>query len=371
MAKKRCQVVIVGAGPAGVGLAAILDRLGLDVLTVDRNRVGASFLRWPREMRFITPSFPSNSIGSLDLNAIALDTSPGYTFRKEHLSGREYAAYLQSVVDHLRLDVRTGVFVTRVTPRPDGGFRLDTSAGAYEADHVVWAGGEYSSPRSAPFPGAELGRHTATVGSWAKLEGDEFVVVGGYESGVDAAVNLVRLGKRVRLLDRRMRLGEETSDPSGSLSPYTFERLAEAQATRRLEIFTGADVVRIERGAKRHLVVDRSGRAWRTQSPPILATGFEPTVRLLHELFAWRDDGCPLLSDHDESTLTPGLFLVGPAVRQEQHVFCFIYKFRQRFAVVAARLASHLGVDPGPLEEYRRMGMYLDDLSCCGRECVC
>ena len=45
--------------------------------------------------------------------------------------------------------------------------------------------------------------------------------------------------------------------------------------------------------------------------------------------------GSPLLSDEDESTKTPGLFLVGPAVRHEDHVFCFVYKFRQRFGVVA------------------------------------
>ena len=88
-------------------------------------------------------------------------------------------------------------------------------------------------------------------------------------------------------------------------------------------------------------------------------------------MFEWRDDGFPLLTEHDESTVTNGLFLVGPQVRQGDVIFCFIYKFRQRFAVVANQIARRLRVSAKPLEEYRRYGMYLDDLSCCGDECVC
>ena len=47
----------------------------------------------------------------------------------------------------------------------------------------------------------------------------------------------------------------------------------------------------------------------------------------------------PLLNDVDESTKTPGLFLVGPAVRHQHMSLCFVYKFRQRFGVVADEIA--------------------------------
>ena len=69
--------------------------------------------------------------------------------------------------------------------------------------------------------------------------------------------------------------------------------------------------------------------------------------------------------------MTKGLFLVGPQVRQDNIIFCFIYKFRQRFAVVANQIARRLRVSTEPLEWYRRHGMYLDDLSCCGDACAC
>lgn len=372
MPKKSYDAVVVGAGPAGVGTSVMLQQLGVSTLLLDRHEVGASFARWPKEMRLITPSFPTNSVGMLDLNSIALGTSPGYSFRKEHLSGLEYATYLQSVAAHYRLKTRLGINVHAVLEDVDGGFHVETDAGTYHASQLVWAGGEFQYPRRAPFPGAELARHNATVTSWSELEGDDFIIVGGYESGIDSAVNLVRLGKRVRLLDRTFQTGENvSSDPSSALSPYTFARLAAAQASRRLELIEGADVVRIERTAKLYTLHDRNGNTWRSRTQPILATGFEGSLRLLHDLFEWRSDGQPHLNDHDESTATAGLFVAGPAVRHAGHVFCFIYKFRQRFAVVAARIAARLGIDASPLEEYRKWGMYLDDLSCCGQECVC
>ena len=52
--------------------------------------------------------------------------------------------------------------------------------------------------------------------------------------------------------------------------------------------------------------------------------------------------------------------------------FCFIYKFRQRFAVVADAIAQRLGKDTTEAVAARRAtGMYLDDLSCCEESCEC
>ena len=56
------EVAIVGAGATGLGCAVALRELGVDdVIVLGRHEVGASFRRWPQEMRFITPSFTSNA----------------------------------------------------------------------------------------------------------------------------------------------------------------------------------------------------------------------------------------------------------------------------------------------------------------------
>ena len=117
-------------------------------------------------------------------------------------------------------------------------------------------------------------------------------------------------------------------------------------------------------------VTTGDGQTFQTAVPPLLAGGFEGSHKMVADLFEQREDGFPLLSERDESTIVPGLFLCGPAVRHDKHVFCFIYKYRQRFAVVAKTIATSLGLPAEQLETYRQWGMYLDDLSCCGDECA-
>ncbi|MBM3998796.1 MAG: hypothetical protein FJ297_04500 [Planctomycetes bacterium] len=65
------DVVVIGAGAAGVGVGVALRHAGIeDLMILDRHGVGASFDRWPKVMRFITPSFATNSIGMLDINSM-------------------------------------------------------------------------------------------------------------------------------------------------------------------------------------------------------------------------------------------------------------------------------------------------------------
>ena len=71
------DVVIVGAGPAGVGITSMLKDFGIENMVVlERGKVGETFDKWPEEMRFITPSFTTNFWAQMDLNSIATGTSP-------------------------------------------------------------------------------------------------------------------------------------------------------------------------------------------------------------------------------------------------------------------------------------------------------
>jgi len=89
------DITIVGAGAAGVSVGAVFADLGLDSYAIlERDDVEASFQQWPEEMRLITPSFPSNSFGCRDLNAITIDTSPPFALDREHPTDGEYAEYL-------------------------------------------------------------------------------------------------------------------------------------------------------------------------------------------------------------------------------------------------------------------------------------
>ena len=373
------DIVVVGAGAAGLGLGVTLRDLGIENFVIlDRAAVGASFLRWPRQTRFITPSFNSNQFGGLDLNAVCLQTSPAYSVGVEHPTGEEYAGYLRGVAKHFDLPVETGVDVLSVSTRArrkglrmNKTFRVKTSRGEVRARFVVWAGGEMQYPRTQGFHGAELCLHYSKVTSWDDLNGDGRCIIGGSESGVDAAVALAAAGRRAVVFDREEPWKRKGPDPSQLLSPFTKARLDSAVDSGRVTLRGGCTVIGVRRNDNGYRLALADGDVVHCAEKPILASGFVGSASLVRSLFEWRDDGFPLLTENDESTVTKGLFLVGPQVRQGDVIFCFIYKFRQRFAVVANQIASRLRISTEPLEEYRRYGMYLDDLSCCEDDCAC
>ena len=366
---EKFDVVVIGGGAAGIGVAIALRHAGIENFVVlERNRVGTSFDAWPAETRFITPSFATNSIGMLDLNSIAIGISPAFSLRVEHPTGREYAAHLRGVAQFFELPIRENSQVRRLTKIGDD-FCIDTDEETLRATHVIWAAGEFQYPAVGNLNGSENCRHTATVASYAELEGDDFVVIGGYESGVDAAYHLARRGKAVRLIDRQCPWESESSDPSVALSTYSLERMRDRRFREHVELHPMTTITGVQPSDQGFQIETESGLTFMTEEQPLLASGFDGSHKLIPDLFEKREDGFPLLNENDESTLVPGLFLCGPSVRHKHHVFCFIYKYRQRFAVVAKAIATSLQLPAEELDKYRDWGMYLDDLSCCGEEC--
>lgn len=371
------EVIIVGAGPAGIGIAAMLRRSAVqDLLVVDASDVGASFLRWPQETRFITPSFFSNPFGPVDLNAITPDSSPALFSGEEHPGGESYAGYLRAVVDEYRIPVLAPARVVNVALLASGHFLLTTRTGqTLETKTLVWATGEFQFPDRQGFSGASLCRHYADVSSWKTFPSGEHIVIGGYESAVDAAVNLLENGASVKMLTRSAPWSaNHISDPSISLSPYTRTRLNDAMKNPRLAIYEDADICRVSRlksPEPGYTVCAGDGREWTSPHPPVLATGFHRGggAIQLSAFFTWSETGYPELTPDDGSTLFPGLFLAGPHVRQAQNIYCFIYKFRQRFPAVAAGILRHLGL---PIDEELAQWSPPPDASCCPDDsCAC
>jgi putative flavoprotein involved in K+ transport len=365
------DVVIIGGGAAGVGAGVALQSAGITNFTIlERFFVGASFQLWPAETQFITPSFATNAIGMLDINSIAIGTSPAFQLDCEHPSGLEYAAYLQEVTNYFELPLQEKTKVVDIKKNKDI-YEIDTQDRVLKAKNVIWAAGEFQNPKLNGFAGSEFCKHTATIESYKKLEGDDFVVIGGGESGFDAAYHLACFEKKVTLLDQTSPWQVKSSDPSLGLSTYSLERMREDKFQQNVKLVKDTSVTSIARHDDEYEVKTVNGKSFSTGVSPILAGGFEKCHKLVADFFENREDGYPLVNESDESTLNPGLYLCGPIVRHDHHIFCFIYKYRQRFAVVAKSIATSLGLPADGLEEYRNWGIYLDDLSCCGKECVC
>lgn len=368
---KKYRVVVVGAGPAGIGMGVALKDFGIDDFVIlEKGLVGSTFLKWTTETRFLTPSFQSTQFGLLDLNAVAVNTSPAYSSGKEHLSGPEYAHYLNRVVYEFQLPVHEEREVLTVVKR-DEDFVLETNEDYYVADYLIWATGEFQFPNDSPFPGADLCIHSSWITSYRNLSGHEFTIIGGYESGVDAALNFAILGKKTVILERGTVIDSKSQDPSVTLSFYTKQRLDETPAADSIRLEENVEVKSVSRITDGGYRIHSAKGCYASSTPPILATGYKGGEIQVADLFYFATKR-PQLNEWDESTKTRNIFLVGPHVMHDRAIFCFIYKFRQRLAVVASQIAGRLGLDPTTtIAWYRHHNMFLDDLSCCQEECKC
>jgi putative flavoprotein involved in K+ transport len=187
-------VVIVGAGPAGLAVSTGLARLGFPHLVLERGRIGWSWRtqRWD-SFRLNTPRWANHVLG------------------KSLAGGRETFASAASVVAALersarRLPVAEGVEVFSAR-RTGPGWRLDTTRGPISADAVVVASGFQNVPRipsyAADLPEEVRQLHVADYRSPDAL-GDGVLVVGGGQSGLQIAEDLVEAGRRVYLATSRV-----------------------------------------------------------------------------------------------------------------------------------------------------------------------
>lgn len=226
MSKIKKKIIVVGAGASGLGIGVVLKKMNLDFLILERKTIGYSFKSWTRETKFISPSFTGNFFQMPDLNAITPDSSPAYNLLTEHPSGIEYVKYLKQVANHFKLPVSENVDVLSVKKIKDK-FELKTNADLYECDFLIWAAGEYQYPNMDIFEGANLCLHSSKIKSYKNIKENELVVIGAYESGMDAVIHLSNLGKNVTVLDAANEIKNVVSDSSYALSPYTRDRLKE------------------------------------------------------------------------------------------------------------------------------------------------
>ncbi|MEM9468851.1 MAG: NAD(P)/FAD-dependent oxidoreductase [Pseudomonadota bacterium] len=350
-------VVIIGAGPAGIGIAALFSQCVIPALVLERGRVGESLLKWPKETRFISPSFTGNFFGAVDLNAVTPTSSPAFGLQAEHPTGKEYTDYLNDVVDVHELKIEQGVDVQDVDFEEDGIISLTTNEGEVRCRALIWAGGEYQFPKEVT--------HTVRVGSsYKRMPVGHHVIIGGAESGMEAAYNLVKNGSTVTVIDPSAPWAERVSDSSYGLSPFTFSRVRYLMKSGKANFIPDTVELITEKEVR------TKSRTFDLVYPAIDATGFDTTQSLAGKLFNF-PNGYAELTDRDESTKHKNVYLVGPNVQHDKAIFCFIYKYRQRFAVVVSEILRRWGQESPMIAEYAEMGFLLDDLSCCDGDCLC
>ncbi len=189
---EREQVVVVGAGPAGLAAAAMLERRGVSPLVLERtDEVGSSWRSRYDSLRLNTPRLTS--------------TLPGYRMPRRY--GRwptrdDMVEYLEEYACRHRLRIQFGTELNRIErgESDQGASRwlLDTSSGEIATGFVVLATGHDAEPKLPDWPGLEgfTGEliHSSAYRNPEPFRGKDVLVVSARNTGSEIAYELATAG---------------------------------------------------------------------------------------------------------------------------------------------------------------------------------
>jgi len=297
------DVLIVGAGPAGLAVAIAAAQAGLEYEVLEKGVLVNSIYHFPRNMIFFTTA-ELLEIGGL----------PFVTPYEKPTQG-EGLKYYRRVADAYDLRFSADEEVTAI--RPEGSsappsFRVESRWRGEQdrvrtARRVVVATGYYDHPNRLGVPGEDLPHVSHYYREAHPYYRRSVVVVGGKNSAAIVALELHRAGAAVTLVHRRAQLGASVKY---WIRPDIENRIKEGAVAARFETRV------VEIAPDRLIVEDARGRDEIKAEAVFLLTGYHPDSGLL-EAAGVRVDETTLVPEHDRETLetnVPGLYLAGAIV---------------------------------------------------------
>jgi thioredoxin reductase (NADPH) len=188
------EVLIIGAGPAGLACAVELSRIQIDTAIVESGCPAQSLRDFPERMRFFSDT------RSLEIRGLPWRSTGQRPTRSEAVE------YYSDVAKSSGLKVYQQERVLGVAGE-DGSFRISTSLGIRRAEKVIIATGFYGQPNLLGIPGESLAKVTHYFRDARSFSGRRVAVIGGRNSAGTAATELAEAGARVVLIHRGKRFG--------------------------------------------------------------------------------------------------------------------------------------------------------------------
>ncbi len=187
------RVVIVGAGPAGLGVAGCLVQRGVRPLVIEREaHVAASWRAHYERLHLHTVK--------------ALSALPGMPFPEHaprYVPRQGVVDYLSAYAQQHRIEPLFGESVVAIAPHPRGWKTSTASGREFVSRAVVLATGANREPRAAAFPGqaSYTGQvvHSQAYRNAAPFAGQRMLVVGMGNTGAEIALDLAEHGVRTAL----------------------------------------------------------------------------------------------------------------------------------------------------------------------------
>ncbi len=183
------DLCIIGAGPAGLACSLEAKRLGLNFITLEQDRIGGTIARYPRQKLINTHEITLPLGGKIE----------GRTYQKSELM----ELWTKLCFDH-QLPIQEGFVLESVQKDQDESFTVKTEAKAFRTRSVCLALGRRGIPNKLNVPGEDLLKVNYSLIDAHAYQNGNFLVVGGGDSAIEAALGLAeQTGNQVHLSYRR------------------------------------------------------------------------------------------------------------------------------------------------------------------------
>src|SRR6202049_3489557 len=185
------DVLIIGAGPAGISASLRAIEHKLSYITLERDEVGGTVAKYPRQKLVMTSPVEFPMYGK---------------FKKLQLSKEHLLAFWDMILNRSDFNVSTGEKVEDIKKGEDGIFTVITGNNQYRARVVILGLGRAGEPRKLGVKGEDLPKVMYRL-----IEADHYInkkilVIGGGDSAVEAAMGLAsQTGNKVTLSYRSER----------------------------------------------------------------------------------------------------------------------------------------------------------------------
>ncbi len=223
------DLVIVGAGPAGLSCALEAQRLGLRFIVLEsEDRIGGTVARYPRNKLILTRPLELPLYGRIT---------------REELPKEELMAIWEEIAARYDLPLHLGEPLESIERTSGGDLIVWSPAGSYQTRSVCLAVGRRGTPRRLGVPGEELPKVTYGLQDAREVQGRSVLIVGGGDSAVEAALalaphNRVTLSYRREAFFRLRGRNQERIDRALAQGALTFlaESVVRAIHPERVEL---------------------------------------------------------------------------------------------------------------------------------------
>lgn len=219
------DVIIIGAGPAGISATLGAQEASLRYLTLEQeDAIGGTALHYPRQKIVMTAPMTLPQIGII---------------KSTEISKEALIELWEDVAQRTGIKINFNERMEAIR-HESGKFIVATPKGQYTAGSVLLALGRRGTPRKLDVPGEELAKVCYRLIEPSQYQGQHAMVVGGGDSALEAALSLAdEPGTTVTLAHR--------SEAFSGTKPKNRERIKAAEQSGRIKVLMKTKVLQIEK----------------------------------------------------------------------------------------------------------------------------